>query len=455
MRVAGATLQRVRRAVVAISLLVAGIAHADADRDDALVKLLARTDAVSHEVSKIRGLPLKHPIPNEIVDKAELRARLIAEASDRKTEAEMRAEGLGLARWGLIPLDTDYEKLVIDLLTEQIAGYYDPKTKRLSIARSSGDDADWAEMVLAHEIDHGLQDQSYDLQAFEKLPPGEDDASLARDALVEGDGIALMIEVMLSRLHRAPPWSDPEVANELTKAMDAPGAAGDASSAAFDRAPLAVREAMLFPYRAGLGFVAALRRRHAWTAIDAAFKRPPRSTEQILHPDLYLADDRPVPVTAGVPPVLAGYAIAESTVWGELGFDLFLRSHGVGELVASEAAAGWGGDRVITLAPAADVATARPEHAVGLARFEWDSEVDAIEAYDAATRAMADAVLGATVDHGYTQTSWLALDGTFAWVERRGPSLVIAIGVPAWAEPALLDQAWTATGVARPGKRAR
>jgi hypothetical protein len=134
-------------------------------------------------------------------------------------------------------------------------------------------------MVLAHELDHALQDQSFDLHHFEDLPDSEGDAALARHALIEGDGVALMIEVLLARGHVPAPWSDPAVATQLVDAMGLP--TGDS----LDHAPLAIREEMLFPYRAGFAFVAAIRRRQPWSAVDAAFRRPPRSTEQIMHLD--------------------------------------------------------------------------------------------------------------------------------------------------------------------------
>ncbi|HUJ59741.1 MAG TPA: hypothetical protein VLX92_14655 [Kofleriaceae bacterium] len=432
------------RAGLAIAALaIASAARADnavtpADHADALAALLARTDAIAREVASVRHLPLRHPIPNEVVDRDELRARLEKEASDHKTAEQTRLDGIALARWGLIPYDTDYTKLLIDLLTDQIAGYYDPDTKKLTISRSAGDDPEWAEMVLAHELDHGLQDQAYDLKKFDDLPDGEDDAAAARHALEEGDGIALMIEVALERQGKDAPWADPAVAGALIAAMSEDD--GDS----LDQAPLAVRESMLFPYRAGLAFVAALRRRGPWSAVDAAYKRPPRSTEQIMHPEKYLADEKPIPVRATAPKALDGYAIQSSTVWGELGFQLFLRAHGVPETTATIAAAGWGGDRAVILARPDE---SRPDHVVGLARLAWDSEADAIEAYDAAVRAVDDAAPGATVEHGDVRTRWLALDGTQAWVERRGTSIVIALGVPAPDAAGLLDEAWTATTV--------
>jgi hypothetical protein len=417
-----------------------GRARAAADAD-VLAALLRRTDAVAREIARVRGLPLKRPIPNEVIDRDELRARLRKMAAEDKTAAENAAEGLALERWGMIPPGTDYEAMLVDLLTEQVAGYYDADTKKLTISQSAGEDPVWAEMVLAHEIEHGLQDQSFDLHRFEDLPASEGDAAAARHAVVEGDGIALMIEVMVARGRSKVDWANPEIAAVIEKGMSAPGTGGDH----LDKAPLAIRDALVFPYRAGFGFVAALRRGRPWSAVDAAFVRPPRSTEQILHPALYLADDPPIPIEARAPAALPGFVIAHSTVWGELGFDLWLRSHGVDERSAAEAAAGWGGDRVIVLArPGAR----RAAKAVGIARTEWDSEADAIEAAEAAGKALSEAVVGGTLERSATMMRLFGVDGTISWIERRGSSLIIVLGAPAWSAAALATEVWTATRIA-------
>lgn len=391
--------------------------------------------SLTQEVSKVRGLPAKTPIASDEVSRDELHARLVKLASDNKTAEDTRAEGLALARWGLIPASLDYTGLIVDLMTDQIAGYYDPDTKTLTINKAAQSDPQWTEMVLAHEIDHGLQDQAFDLKAFEDVPDGEGDAALARHALIEGDGIAVMLEVLLARQHVAPPWANPAVADQLVRAMSAP--TGDS----LDKAPLAIREGMLFPYRDGFAFVASLRRRKPWSAVDAAFKRPPRSTEQIMHPDKYARDEKPVPVVAGALASLPEYARVHQTVWGEFGFSVFLRAHGITDEIAREAAAGWGGDRAAVYAKAGD---ANPAHAVALARLQWDSEVDAIEAHDAAVRALDKTTPGATLANTDLATRWLALDGTVSFVERRGSAVMIGIGIPARTADAVIADAWTA-----------
>jgi hypothetical protein len=401
-----------------IALLVCDVAHAEPSAIDELAK----------ECARIRGLRLKKPIAHEVIARDELRRRLRARAEEATTKARLAADGFALARWGLIPLPLDYEATLVEILTEQISGYYDPATSKLALTEPTDD------LVLAHELGHGLQDQAFDLTAFENVPETEPDAALARRALVEGDGTALMIEVMLARDGQAAPWSSPRVAAALERSM---GQAGGGS--AFDRAPLAVREALLFPYRAGTSFVAELRRRQPWSAVDAAYKRPPRSTEQILHVDRYLASEAPVVVTLQAPSSLPGYSLVHDGVWGEHGFAVFLQAHGLDAGVAANAAEGWGGDRVWTFARDAD---RRPERGVGIGRFVWDSEADALEATEAAAQALDRTHAGAMLARAADDTRWMSIDGRVSWVERRGTQLVIVVGAPAWAVAGLAADAW-------------
>ncbi|MFT3698255.1 MAG: hypothetical protein QM831_34250 [Kofleriaceae bacterium] len=374
-------------------------------------------DAVAKKVARTRGLRFKKPVPHEVVDRAELRKRLEEQAHDDKTTAQTKAEGIALRRWDLLGLDVDYEKLLLDVLGDQIAGYYDPKTKKLTILEGAESDPDWLLMVIAHELDHGLQDQAFDLEKFEKVPDDDDDALAARHALVEGDGVTLMLEVAMP--DQKDMWADPAVADLVVASMN-----GADQTAPADE-PLSMQESMIFPYREGFKFVATLRRTKPWSAIDAAFKRPPRSTEQILHVDKYLADEKPVVVTPTDP--LAGYVQVQSTVWGELGVRSFLKQHGVDDYISSRAAAGWGGDRVLTFAKEGET---NPRRAIGVARIEWDTEADAREAQAAFEHALDKFSVGAVVDQSMDHTVWFDLDGTSNWIARKDKSLVIVIGQP-------------------------
>jgi hypothetical protein len=413
------------------------------DAGDWTRAVLARTDRIARVVSRLRRLPRRRRIAREVVSVDELRRRLAAETRGGDDAGAVTAEALAVKRWGLIPAGADYGQLMVDVLTEQIAGYYDRDARKLFIAaRATGDDS-WADMLLAHEIDHALCDQHFDLRRLFHLPADQGDALAARRALVEGDGVALMVEVLLAERGKAAPWSDPEAALTLEHALEADGPAGGQLGAA----PLWVREQLMFPYRAGLGFVAAIRRHHAWDRVDRVYRRPPRSTEQILHPAAYDADERPIPVTDRTPNVLSGWRTVYQDVWGEEGWMTFLRAHGVDGVAAATAAAGWGGDRVAVYARPDDDA---PDHAVGVALTVWDTEVDAREAAEALVRAV-DGFAGAQAEAATDRGRWLAA-GRVSWVERRGDAVAVVVGAPVDTADALAEQVWTAWRIHRPAR---
>ncbi|HTJ41121.1 MAG TPA: hypothetical protein VL463_03470 [Kofleriaceae bacterium] len=419
-------------------------AVAQAVQQDWSAKLIEEVDRVAKEVGHLRGLPRKKPIKREVVSIEDLRKRLADNASNEKNAAELASESIALERWGVLPIGTDYGAMLVDVLTEQIAGYYDHDARTLYIASrdpaaADPDSEDWGEMLLSHEIDHALTDQSFDLGKLMKLPDGEGDAELARRALVEGDGMALMIEYLLADKGKAAPWTDPDLTSMLMHTMDADGPA----SAHLGAAPLWVRENLIFPYRAGLAFVASIRRRHPWSSVDAAYRRPPRSTEQILHPELYRSDDKPIAIK--LPALLPELRKVWTDVWGEERWGTFLRAHGVADATALEAAAGWGGDRLAVYAREGDD---DPLHAIGVAHTAWDSDVDAQEATEALVRAL-DAFAGAAAERTDDGGRWID-DGRVSWVERRGKDVMIVVGCPAPLADDLRAQLWTA-----PAKRPR
>jgi hypothetical protein len=413
---------RIAAGLVAAVLLTAGGVARGGD-PDWTAALLARADEVTAEVAKLRGLKPKRKIKRDVVDEATLRKRLVERASREHNASELAAEERAFKRWGLLPPDADYAALVVDVLTEQIAGFYDPEDATLYIAQRPAGDDQWAELLLAHEIDHALQDQHFDLEKLTDVPVTEGDASLARRALVEGDGVVLMVELMLARNGTPAPWGDPMVAATLERTLEA--ATGESRLA---QAPLVLREQLLFPYHAGLGFVAELRRRQPWAKVDAAFRRPPRSTEQVLHPEAYLADDKPVKVGVGLPRALAGWTVGHHTVWGEAGITVFLAEHGVAASTAATAAAGWGGDRAVLYLPASGTRAG-----IAVLRSVWDSEADAIEAEESLVRAVDQLVVGTAL----AGQAWFGLDGRLSWVERTGAAVTVVVAAPVALAPAL------------------
>ena len=429
-------------AVPALAAVALVAEHAFAADEPAwTARVVARGGEIGKKVAKLRGLKIKKPIEMGVMDEAALRERILLRLDEDSPPAERAAEAAMMKRWGLVPWSTDLDKLTIDLLTEQIAGFYDPREKKLYVADKPEADDSWADMLMAHEIVHALQDQHFDLEAWMKVVEHDGDASAARAALVEGDGVALMLEYTLAETHVPPPWNVPGVVKMFTTSMEpAGGDGGDLLS----RAPLAIRHGLMFPYIRGLEFVAALRRTQPWKKVDDAYRRPPRSTEQILHPELYLADEKPHAIVAAVP---AGWSKVHDAVWGEAGWSTFLEAHGVAAATAASAAAGWGGDRVVLLAEGTDTAAAAtglrdPSRTVGLGLVTFDTDLDAVEAWESLSHALDALVVGAEIATATDQRRWIDAAGRYTVAERRGAAIAIVTGAPVPAWRALLDGAW-------------
>lgn len=403
--------------------------------DDWTAKLVARADAIAKKVAKLRGLSIQRPIPKGVMTDEQLRARIVESMDQDSTPAERAAEAAMAKRWGLVPMATDLDALMIDLLTEQIAGFYDPKEAKLYVSAKPATDDSWADMLMAHEITHALQDQHFGLEKWMDAVKGNGDAAAARQALVEGDGVALMIEYLLAEQGLGAPWDHDDMVKMMTATMDSAAAGGGSEPGGelLAGAPLAIREEMIFPYKAGVGFVAALRRGQTWGKVDAAFARPPASTEQILHPALYFAGERPDEI-AGPKGAL------HTAVWGEEGWRVFLRAHGVADAKADSAAAGWGGDREILVGPAAAIGD--PARATGVAMTTWDAPVDAEEFWDALGGALDHLVIGPALVVEADRLVWLDADGRVTAAERRGRQVAIVTGAPVLRWRAILDGAW-------------
>jgi hypothetical protein len=349
-----------------------------------------------------------------------------------------------MKRMGMLPAGADYKKLVIDLLTDEIAGFYDPWERQLYIAGWQPRVPGFEDGVMAHEIAHALQDQHFDLRKLMKPVENNGDASAARQALVEGDGMALMVEFMMPG--SASPWSDPRV----LRAMSASVASG--GSATMLSAPLILREGLVFPYTKGLEFVAHFRKHHSWKRIDRIYRKPPLATEQILHPSKYETYERPDEIKVARPAALGELVKHYDNVTGELGLALLLRQHGIPQAKAEIAAEGWGGDRMAVFAPKEH--GGRAAGAVGVLYTVWDHEADALEFYDAMVDALPQLARGAgPVAAGDEPVAdglslYQGTGGQFS-VQRKGDAVVVIAGAAPTAARQLRAQVWKGWKVRR------
>jgi hypothetical protein len=304
-------------------------------------EFLQTADEVLKEMSKQLSLPVLEPLKRSVRSREEIRAYLVQSMRDDKDQAKRHADQKALEALGLIPKGYPLDQKLLSLLTEQIAGMYDPKGREFFIA-------DWTSpadqrMIMAHELTHALQDQHFHIQKWEDAAKPNDDDELARDAVLEGSATLSMFDYQLQQLGRKPGdvfGLDPSLLLSLMF--------GDLDkSPELADSPMALRDEMLFPYGAGASFsLEVLKAGGGWPAMRKVFERPPASTQQIIHPDLYLKGVMPATVT--LPPlekiVPRGWKKLDENLLGEFGLDEVLKQF-LGKERADDLAQSWVGDK--------------------------------------------------------------------------------------------------------------
>src|SRR2546423_9885963 len=225
----------------------------------------AAADEVLGQMSEITGLKPRSPLKKSLRSREEIRAHVIEEMNDEKNPAERYAGQRSAESFGLLPKGFDLDSFMIDLLTEQIAGLYDPKTHEFYVA-------DWIpvadqRMVMAHELTHALEDQHFQIEGWVKAARPNDDSELARESVLEGSAMVAMVEYLLQGTGRSL-----EDLPDIDPAM----LVGDmAETPMLKKAPPFLRDALIFPYLSGLTFSAAVLKPTGWSGLPGVFAKPP------------------------------------------------------------------------------------------------------------------------------------------------------------------------------------
>jgi hypothetical protein len=261
-------------------------------------------DTILQFASKDSSLPIKRAVKRQLASRDQVVSYLKKNMAEDKDVQRLRRTELVLKKFGLLPRDFDLEGFLVRLLEEQVAGYYDAKTKTVNLL-------DWVvpdlqRPVLAHELTHALQDQSFgldkwlkkgteDLDKKKDLVPDDitkDENSEARQAVVEGQAMVVLIDYMLAPLNRTVAEA-PEVVEMLNQGM----AAGTADSVEYRNAPIFMKEALTFPYRYGVEFEAELLREQGkQKAFTVTFENPPETSREIMEPATYMRGERLSPL---------------------------------------------------------------------------------------------------------------------------------------------------------------
>src|SRR5712692_5080470 len=229
----------------------------------------ATADEVLEQMSEITRLKLRSPLKKTLRSRDEIRAYVIRQMDEEKKPAERYAEAKSAEAFGLLPKNFDLDSFMVELLTEQIAGLYDPKAHEFYIAN-------WIplndqRMVMAHELTHALQDQHFKIETWLKAARPNDDAELAREAFLEGSATAAMVDYLLQGTGKSVtemPEFDPSI---LT------GDLGNTPS--LQKAPPFIKDTLVFPYFSGMTFTAAALKPGGWSSLGKVFSNPPASTQ--------------------------------------------------------------------------------------------------------------------------------------------------------------------------------
>lgn len=257
-------------------------------------ELFRSVDEILSFASKDSGLAIKSPVKRELAGREQVRKYVQTHMQDDKDAQRLARSEASMKKFGLLPQDFDLRKLLVDLLEDQVAGYYDPKTKTVYLL-------DWVppeqqRPVLAHELTHALQDQNFGLDKWlqgsdddqrdnpDNLDAGPDEEQAARQAVSEGQGMAVMMDYVLEptgqTLADMPAMGEVFKQQTMERAGDSPILAG---------APMYLREMVIFPYTYGLTFLEDLLTHGGKEmAFAGAFKNPPHDTREIMEPDSYL-----------------------------------------------------------------------------------------------------------------------------------------------------------------------
>ncbi|HEX3278920.1 MAG TPA: hypothetical protein VHR40_10390 [Thermoleophilaceae bacterium] len=363
--------------ILAVLVLLIGLSVAtgwdeDAGGSSSASARVAPIGTIEARVERLRGLDFTtRPVP-QTVTPAQARREGLADL-DRSYPASRRLadeEFLKLLR--LIDPRVDLRAASSSIFGEQVAGYYDPRSRRLRVvsgASTSGRVLN--ELVLSHELTHALEDQRLGLDQ-ERLSTN-DDRALAYLSLVEGSATAVMYD------YGARYFSSEELLG---------GVLGSAFQGTGGLPPFVTAQ-LVFPYQRGLEFVQRLVQVGGgkWSLVDAAHRsHPPVSTEQIMHPDKYLRFEEPERVRLDPGKVLGdGWRRMTAGVMGEWETGQLLSAGGGG---AADAAAGWAGDRyeLWQRSGAEGCGPPCPERDALILRWRWDTPKDERQFLDALRR---------------------------------------------------------------------
>jgi len=325
-------------------------------------------DGLVKSLSEITGWDVRRKVPSKMLSKDDFRRYVESRMKQDSNKQEIHNEEITLKMFGFVPQDFNLAAETVELVSEQAAAFYDYNKKRLFILESTTEGLE-QRVALAHELAHALADQHHPLGKFLNKGSPDDDAETAREAVMEGQATYLAWAAIAQSTKGVDLDKIIEKLSEDT---------GDSSAfPVFNKEPLYMRESLVFPYDSGLKFQYAIYRKHGRESFDELFAHPPQSTQQIMHPDAYLGEKKPLdPQPPKLEkPVARKFKLLGEGSMGEFDHNVLFRTY-LPEKESAEAASHWRGGSYRLYQ------NKREKYPVLTYVSEWDSENSARRAFE-------------------------------------------------------------------------
>jgi hypothetical protein len=317
-------------------------------------------------IEKATGLKFKTPPKVEVRTREQVKDFLLKKFNEETPASELAGEEKAYKLLGLIPDTMDLRAFLLRILTEQVVGYYDPAAKTLYVV--NGADEQIVGVTITHELVHALQDQYANLDSLQKAST-DNDRLAAAQALIEGEAQFEQLAIMLGgaeNIETRLPGTWERIREEIRNRQG--------EMPVFATAPMVIQESLLFPYLSGAEFVRRVKEKKGDVNL---FTDIPRSTEQVMHPALFLGSPSDEPTTVTLPAPRGATKVYENDM-GEFGTRLALYRYLKDPKTAARAAEGWDGDRFMVV---------EGRGGTGMVwALVWDSAIEAAEFSDVLSR---------------------------------------------------------------------
>ncbi len=351
-----------KKLVILVTLFISISLFAKVSEEE-MAAQFKKADSIMLQISEHTGRKPDLDVKKAFTTKEDVIKYVKTQLDQQYKGDEFLVEESLLKIFGIYDWETSYKEKLLNLLEEQVGGYYDPEKKTMYLS-------DWLpesiqETILAHELFHAVQDKNYDILKYLKMDNKNSDAKVAVASVLEGEATAIMMDYMLVMKMGKKEMEFDKIPN-LEKLMEMQMSMQNNSMPTLSKSPKMIQQSLVFPYLKGLSFVKYIKQSSGWKGLNDVYKRVPISTEQILHPEKYLNNEKPIEIKVKNPEKLfKNSKLLGETILGESFFHTLFNTDDI-DKTNKDDANGWGGDKVFIFR--------EKENTFALLVYEGDSE---------------------------------------------------------------------------------